>query len=190
MKLFKYYKVSVFILAISLMVGCSNAESTSTDATAAEQPVKTASESELEKMFGPELINLAGEKVPVSELEGKTLGILFTAHWCPPCRAFSPVLVDVYNSLMKDGAEFEIIQVSADRNAGEMQAYMKDIKMPWLALSFGNAKIQALNQRYKVRGIPTFIIIDAKGKTITTDGRSDVIKSGKQAFSDWTSKNK
>uniref|UniRef100_A0A0C9S7G1 protein-disulfide reductase n=1 Tax=Wollemia nobilis TaxID=56998 RepID=A0A0C9S7G1_9CONI len=31
-------------------------------------------------------------RVPVSELTGKTVGLYFSAHWCPPCRRFTPML--------------------------------------------------------------------------------------------------
>merc|ERR1712187_375800 len=46
--------------------------------------------------------------------------------------------------------------------------------MPWLALSFGNAKIEELNSTFKVNGIPCLVIVDSDGNLITKDGRSAV----------------
>ncbi|GLV36728.1 hypothetical protein CBL_02437 [Carabus blaptoides fortunei] len=42
-------------------------------------------------------------------------GFYFSAHWCPPCRAFTPQLVDTYKMLRKKDPGFEVIFVSSDR---------------------------------------------------------------------------
>ena len=44
-------------------------------------------------------------------------GLYFSAHWCPPCRKFTPQLVAYYNQIAHDHPEFEIIFVSADKSA-------------------------------------------------------------------------
>ena len=41
-------------------------------------------------------------------LEGKVYGIYFSAHWCPPCRQFTPRLAQTYNALRAAGREFEV----------------------------------------------------------------------------------
>jgi len=35
-------------------------------------------------LFGETLINKKGESVSVDTLEGKKVGVYFSAHWCPP----------------------------------------------------------------------------------------------------------
>lgn len=67
--------------------------------------------------------------------EGKTVGIYFSAHWCPPCRGFTPKLAEFYK---KHHAEknLEIVFVSSDKNAAEFHEYHKE--MPWLALPFAD----------------------------------------------------
>ena len=44
------------------------------------------------------LLKADGTKKPASEaLAGKEfICIYFSAHWCPPCRGFTPVLKDFY----------------------------------------------------------------------------------------------
>ena len=44
------------------------------------------------------LIKADGTKKPSSEaLAGKDIILIyFSAHWCPPCRGFTPILKDFY----------------------------------------------------------------------------------------------
>ena len=118
----------------------------------------------LEKRFGKELVNAKGEKIATSTLAGKTIGIYFSAHWCPPCRAFTPKLVAFHNTAAKDN--FEIVFISSDKKEEAMKEYMKETKMGWLAIPFNSAQRNAVKKEYNVNGIPTLIILDKDGKTI------------------------
>ena len=79
------------------------------------------------------------EEVPVSSLdgEGKVFGLYFSAHWCPPCRGFTPKLAEWYRELKKGplGEKFDIVFVSSDRDEGAFDEYFDE--MPWLALPYG-----------------------------------------------------
>jgi nucleoredoxin len=47
--------------------------------------------------------------------------------------------------------------------------------MPWMALPFEDRERKAkLSSKFKVQGIPTLVIVDENGKTITTDGRAAI----------------
>jgi thiol-disulfide isomerase/thioredoxin len=147
-------------------------------------PVK-ASEG-LYELFGSDLRNAKDKKVSVDTLAGKTVAIYFSAHWCPPCRAFSPILVDFYNEAQKAGKPLEIVFVSSDRSEREMYDYMKGAKMPWLAVEFGDDYIGQLKTRFGIKGIPALIVVDSEGKLVTKDGRGDVKKLGVRAFNVWS----
>jgi nucleoredoxin len=93
-------------------------------------------------------------------------GLYFSAHWCPPCRKFTPQLVAYYNQIALDHPEFEIIFVSADKSAEDMATYMRESGMPWPAIEYGKlANVPAL-QKYAGRGIPDLVIVDASGKVL------------------------
>jgi nucleoredoxin len=93
-------------------------------------------------------------------------GLYFSAHWCPPCRKFTPQLVAYYNQIAHDHPEFEIIFVSADKSAEDMATYMRESSMPWPAIEYGKlANVPAL-QKYVGRGIPDLVIVDASGKVL------------------------
>ena len=118
----------------------------------------------LEKRFGKELVNAKGEKVATATLKGKTVGIYFSAHWCPPCRKLTPQLVTLRDAVAKDN--FEIVFISSDKDEEAMKGYMKETKMGWLAVPFNAKQRNAVQKEYSVSGIPTLIILDQDGKTI------------------------
>merc|ERR1712130_252078 len=108
-------------------------------------------------------------------LDDKYVGIYFSAHWCPPCRGFTPVLAESYNAYLgADKTDFEIVFVSSDQDENAFMGYFGE--MPWKALPFSlRDKKKALSDKYGVRGIPTFVLLDKDGSTITKDGRSNVM---------------
>merc|ERR1711953_1011718 len=109
----------------------------------------------------------------VAKTGGKPIGLYFSAHWCPPCRGFTPKLAEWYTAGLKD--KMEIIFVSSDRDEGGFKDYFKE--MPWLALPFADRdKKNELSKKFKVQGIPSFVIVQPTGETITTDGRSAVMR--------------
>lgn len=136
-----------------------------------------------ERLFGAELTNARGEKIAVAQLQGKTVGLYFSAHWCPPCRRFTPQLVECRQQLA--GKPFEIVFVSHDREEAAMRDYMTGAKMPWLAVPFAGGRRRQLAEQFGVRSIPTLIILDAKGQTVTRDGRFDVMDKGAKAYDGW-----
>ena len=62
------------------------------------------------------------------------VGIYFSAHWCPPCRGFTPVLSQFYEEVNKGGKVFEVIFVTSDRDEASFKEYFAT--MPWKAVSF------------------------------------------------------
>lgn len=134
----------------------------------------------LVKLIGETVIGKDGTKVEVSTLagEGKVLGLYFSAHWCPPCRAFTPQLGDFYKNVKDsaNGPNFEIVFVSSDRDEQSFKDYFGE--MPWHALEWGSRdKKTTLSKKYKVEGIPTLVLLDAdKGTVLSKDGRNVVLE--------------
>lgn len=124
-----------------------------------------------------------GEKRPVSAdiLKGKILGLYFSAHWCPPCRRFTPILAQKYKDILAEGNNFDIIFISGDENEEAALEYFSE--MPWKMLKFNEtSKIEELNQKYEIEGIPSLVILDESGEIITKDGRSLIVE---EKFSEW-----
>ncbi|RHY69452.1 hypothetical protein DYB30_006632 [Aphanomyces astaci] len=125
-------------------------------------------------LLGPTLLQKGGKEVSTAELlHGKTVGIYFSAHWCPPCRGFTPELATYYKTLQASGKPFEIVFVSSDKDQASFDEYFGE--MPWAAVPFAARDVHsALNSLYKVQGIPTLVIVDEHGNTINPNARSKV----------------
>jgi len=112
----------------------------------------------------------------LAQTNGKPIGLYFSAHWCPPCRGFTPKLAEIYNNGLKD--KMEIIFISSDRDVDAFNDYFKE--MPWLALPFEQRQAKTeLSDACGVEGIPSFVIINPDGTVVTTDGRSKVLQDPK-----------
>ena len=86
------------------------------------------------QLFGDHVQDKSGQKVDLkTNCAGKVVGIYFSAHWCPPCRGFTPVLAEFYKA-NHASKNMEIIFVSSDQTVDQFKEYYNE--MPWLALSF------------------------------------------------------
>ena len=87
---------------------------------------------------------------------------------------FTQVLAEFYSQLQEeDPSALEIVFVSSDSDQSSFDEYYGE--MPWVSLPFSErAQKDALFSKYGVRGIPTFIILDADGKVKDSEGRSTV----------------
>merc|ERR1711939_335185 len=122
-----------------------------------------------------DVVDNAGNKYSCEKLreDNDAIGIYFSAHWCPPCRGFTPALVDSYKKMTDGGKKWEIIFASSDRSEKDFAEYFGE--MPWKALGMGDERKDELDAMFEVSGIPTLVVIDAKtGKVITKGGRAKV----------------
>merc|ERR1712232_52235 len=112
----------------------------------------------------------------LSKANGKHIGLYFSAHWCPPCRGFTPKLAEIYQGGLKD--KMEIVFVSSDRDENAFKEYSGE--MPWLALPYEKRKEkEVLSDSFGVQGIPSFVVLNPDGTLLTTEGRAKVMSDPK-----------
>jgi len=144
---------------------------------------------EFVKLFGDRLVNPStgySDVNPADSIAGKTLMLYFSAHWCPPCRRFTPMLIEFYNKLKAKGVDFELVFVSLDREERQWREYTSG--MPWLCVPFDmpDSDKNLLATKYHAEGIPHLVVVDETGDVITEDGTSQVqIDSDGEKFP-WT----
>ncbi|CAF2639155.1 unnamed protein product [Rotaria sp. Silwood2] len=127
------------------------------------------------KIFDGHILNKSKELVDLNDekYKGKTIGLYFSAHWCPPCRNFTPLLTEFYKSHAEE-KNFEIIFISSDNDEKSFDEYYKD--MPWLSLDFKEReKAEELNEKFNITGIPKLILLDGdSGDIVSTDARNQI----------------
>lgn len=119
-------------------------------------------------------------QVPVSDLVGKSILIYFSAHWCPPCRAFLPKLIEAYHKIKSKDKAFEIVFISSDKDQASFDKFFAG--MPWLALPFGDERKAFLTKKFKVHGIPMLVALGPTGRTITKEARNLLMAYGANAY--------
>lgn len=139
----------------------------------------------LSAILPPVLHDANGKKVDPATLEGKTVALYFSAHWCPPCRAFTPSLVKFRDEHADQ--DFEVVFVSLDHSEGEKRGYIREMEMKWPSVPGTRSKAaNALAKRFQVRGIPALVVLAPDGSLVTPDGREDVMNFPQTALRKWT----
>eukprot|EP00922_Rhytidocystis_sp_ex-Travisia-forbesii_P058307 GHVS01086200.1.p1 GENE.GHVS01086200.1~~GHVS01086200.1.p1 ORF type:complete len:263 (+),score=33.95 GHVS01086200.1:118-906(+) len=104
------------------------------------------------------------------------IGVYFSAHWCPPCRQFTPQLGSVYLAAKAQRKSFEVIFVSSDQSQEQFRDYF--VSMPsWLAVPFEAVAVRnELKTRFSVRGIPCLVLLQASTRQVLSlEGRQEVL---------------
>jgi len=141
-----------------------------TDPTGASFPWKPKGLFEI--LSGPLAVNNGEQLDAVTHLKStKAFAIYFSAHWCGPCKAFTPKLIETYKALLALGEKFEVVFVSGDKSPSEFQHYFETI--PWKAIPFTDQqRIDELNDHFNVEGIPHLVVLDGPtGKMISDRAR-------------------
>jgi len=129
----------------------------------------------LSDALGDSFLKQDGSTVDKEAIKGKTLGLYFSAHWCPPCRGFTPVLKQFYTDYKAMDPNFEIIFVSSDHTEEAMLSYFKEDHGDYLALPYAKRQEKGeLSSMFGVNGIPTFVVVGADGKVVNANARGKV----------------
>lgn len=98
----------------------------------------------------------------------------FSAHWCPPCRSFSPLLIELYNQINRDKKRIEIVFISLDQGVNDFLEYLKI--MPWISIPYTQkTRREKLTQQYRIRGIPTLYVVNKIGKVMNQAAVQDCV---------------
>lgn len=119
--------------------------------------------------------------------ESPLIALYFSAHWCPPCRMFTPKLAEFYKTVNKNKKEIEVIFVSLDQNEQQFKEYYDS--MPWITVPYDSDNRELLSDTYGIQGIPALLVFKNNGKLIDKNGRNTVMSKQNGAIAQWTSSN-
>mmetsp|Transcript_818 Transcript_818/g.1970 ORF Transcript_818/g.1970 Transcript_818/m.1970 type:complete len:352 (+) Transcript_818:323-1378(+) len=131
----------------------------------------------IKQMLGESFLKGDGSSVSLKELDGKYIGVLFSANWHWHCRRFQQLLEYMYEKLKSEGQPFEVVDM--DFSA----------EMRWLAMPESSYELkQKLGEAFRVEQCPMLIIIDPEGNVVTTEGVEIVNKDSEGECFPWTPK--
>lgn len=126
------------------------------------------------------LISNDGKEIPVSELEGKTVGLYFSVNSHRGCLHFTDRLFEVYKKLREKGEAFELVLVSLDDEEQEFKNCYE--QMTWLALPFKDKACDKLVRYFELRTLPTLVVIGPDGKTLHSNVVESIEEHGDEAY--------
>jgi thiol-disulfide isomerase/thioredoxin len=102
-------------------------------------------------------------------LGGKEFVLLYaSAHWCGPCRQFTPRLVQWYQQQQEKLVE--VVFLSADHDENGFKSYFIGSGMPWWAVHYDeNDAREQLMAQIRVTGIPRLVVLDGRTGGIVVD---------------------
>ncbi|MEE9261253.1 MAG: TlpA disulfide reductase family protein [Dehalococcoidia bacterium] len=105
-------------------------------------------------------ISLDGTEINPLAYRGKVVMIDFWSSWCPPCRAESPVLSQVYQEYKDKGEPIEFIGIAIWDSDEDIRRFVDEfnLRYPNAVDSRGRIAID-----YGVSGIPEKFFIDSSG---------------------------
>lgn len=143
-----------------------------------------ASTNVIEQLFPDDLIDAAENKHDTAaSLDGKLVGLYFSSSTCRGCLVFSRILVPMRD---RYADQFEVVLLGFDKSHAEMLDYMKNYEMKWLAIPWDHPARLAVKEHFAVSIIPTMIVLDSRGRVLTTDGHKQVEVMGEEeALQHW-----
>lgn len=93
--------------------------------------------------------------------------VYFGAHWCRPCREFSPYLVETYSRMQAAApGHFELVFVSSDHSEEDQELYAREVGMPWPVLKFSDVGSVGAIERWEGPAIPDLIVLTRQGDLV------------------------
>lgn len=118
----------------------------------------------MQKMFPTTLVTRTAMVNTSTLLSGKVVAIYFSAHWCGPCRQFTPKLLELYAQCKAQNKRFEVVFCSADHTEHEFRSY--HASMTWPAIDYEQEHREGIMGMFKVSGIPRLTVLAANGKVL------------------------
>lgn len=128
------------------------------------------------RYFPATLLSKAKSSAPslvpsVSLLAGKVVLVYFSAHWCGPCRNFTPQLAQFYTQVIQAHPHLknhiEVVFCSADHSEQDFKGYYQS--MPWAAIDFDEEAREQLMGTFQVNGIPRLIAFGSNGQVLQSN---------------------
>ena len=157
--MFKIQKILNFITLLFCFIIFSSISQTKEDV-----PLNNIAINEIPKPISPIIFeDFSGKEIHLKDYHGKLVILNFWATWCNPCKKEMPSLDYLYQD-----KKFENLQVFAinmeQPNKPKAKAFFDNLNIKKLEIFFD--KDLNFVKEFKLRGVPTSIIINKKGEEV------------------------
>lgn len=114
--------------------------------------------------------DINGKEVKLSDLKGKVVYIDFWATSCAPCVAELPYIKRLQEHY-KSNEDIVMLYVSFDNNPMALQKFLKEKSFDGLHWVDGRSFASEAAEKYKISGIPRYIVVDREGLLVTADAQ-------------------
>jgi peroxiredoxin len=91
----------------------------------------------------------------------KPVLLFFWTTWCPYCRDEMKQLTEKYFRLAEKG--MKVLSINVGESTAKVQGFIKNKNLPFTVLLDQDTNVSAA---YNLVGIPTFVLINEKGKVV------------------------
>ena len=125
-------------------------------------PLNNMAINEIPKPISPIIFeDFLGNEINLEDYRGKLVIINFWATWCAPCKKEMPSLDKLYER--DDFKNLQIFAVNIEQpNKLKTNKFFKDLKIRKLKIYF-DSKLNFVKE-FKLRGVPTTVLINKKGE--------------------------
>uniref|UniRef100_A0A3Q0SC95 Nucleoredoxin like 1 n=1 Tax=Amphilophus citrinellus TaxID=61819 RepID=A0A3Q0SC95_AMPCI len=130
------------------------------------------------------------EREIIGILENRIIMLFFASAECEKCLEFVPVLNDFFKRL-KDPAYIEypkllaLIYISLDQSEEKQEKYLKELHKKVLFLAFEDPYRKELQTMFKVKDVPTIVVLRPDGSVLSPNAVQDICRFGCDCFQNW-----
>ena len=128
------------------------------------------------------------KQVKVSETNipnSKLLMLYFVMVNCPPCKAFTPLLAELYNDdENSENKNFDVVAFIVEKDADKYNEYQTTL--PFHVMPHKDSRVQALGKKHSVKGLPRLIVLNAQTGDVVNGNAKDIVEEqGPAIIDEW-----